>query len=159
MLSRCRSCTSVKSWMAMAKQHPNTTDQTKTKSSHVPATIASTELPEDCPPDVEQLGRSSWTLLHTIAASYPEQPTFSQQSEVRQFISLFSKLYPCWVCAGDFQAWIKSGNEPRVGNRDELGRWMCAAHNAVNEKLGKSTFDCNLWQQRWRTGWKDGRCD
>ncbi|KAF2152466.1 hypothetical protein K461DRAFT_278696 [Myriangium duriaei CBS 260.36] len=154
----CRTCTSVKSWMAMTKQQPKTSDASKA----VPAATAAfsvPQLPEDCPPDVEQLGRSSWTLLHTMAASYPEQPTPTQQSEVKQFISLFSKLYPCWVCAGDFQEWIKSGNAPRVSNRDEFGRWMCEAHNAVNEKLGKSSFDCNLWQQRWRTGWKDGRCD
>ncbi|TKX21637.1 mitochondrial FAD-linked sulfhydryl oxidase ERV1 [Elsinoe australis] len=152
----CRTCTSVKSWMQMTKS----ADKAKTPSSAPPAQSATSvpQLPEDCPPDVEQLGRSSWTLLHTIAANYPEQPTFTQQSEARQFVSLFGKLYPCWVCASDFQDWMKSGHEPRVSSRDEFGRWMCEAHNAVNEKLGKSTFDCNRWQERWRTGWKDGRC-
>lgn len=159
MFNRCRSCTSVKSWMAMAKQQPKTSSGASAVTPAASADLNTQQMPADCPPDVEELGRSSWTLLHTMAATYPEQPTFSQQSEVRQFITLFGKLYPCWVCAGDFQQWIKSGNEPKVGSRDEFGRWMCAAHNAVNEKLGKSTFDCNLWQQRWRTGWKDGRCD
>ncbi|GAM85712.1 hypothetical protein ANO11243_037200 [Dothideomycetidae sp. 11243] len=154
----CRSCTSVKSWMAMAKQHPKTVDRSATAPAVVHDTAASAPS-EECPPDVEHLGRSSWTLLHTMAATYPEQPTVVQQGEVKQFISLFSRLYPCWVCAGDFQEWIRSGNEPRVSSRDDFGRWMCEAHNAVNVKLGKSTFDCNLWQQRWRTGWKDGRCD
>lgn len=145
--------------MAMAKQQDKKTVQNAAVVPPATAGVAVPELPSDCPPDVEQLGRSSWTLLHTVAASYPDRPNLTQQSDIRQFITLFSKLYPCWVCAGDFQAWIRGGNDPKVGSREELSRWMCAAHNAVNVKLGKSTFDCNLWQERWRTGWKDGRCD
>jgi FAD-linked sulfhydryl oxidase len=45
-----------------------------------------------------------------------------------------------------------------VGSRDELGRWLCGAHNEVNVKLGKPVFDCAKWEERWRTGWKDGSC-
>lgn len=52
-----------------------------------------------------------------------------------------------------------SGNEPKVSNREEFGQWMCEAHNAVNVKLGKKEFDCRFWEERWRTGWKDGSCD
>ena len=47
---------------------------------------------------------------------------------------------------------MRQSNEPRVSNRDEIGRWMCEAHNAVNVKLGKESFDCNRWEERWRTG-------
>ena len=53
----------------------------------------------------------------------------------------------------------RNGNEPRVEGRDALGRWMCEAHNDVNRKLGKREFDCSRWEERWRTGWKDGSCD
>jgi len=80
------------------------------------------------------------------------------QRDTSQFISLFSKLYPCWVCAEDFQRYIKE-QRPRVSSREEVGRWMCEAHNAVNVKLGKERFDCRRWEERWRTGWRDGRCD
>lgn len=55
--------------------------------------------------------------------------------------------------------WMRDGNEPRVSNREDFGRWLCEAHNAVNVKLGKEQFNCNQWEERWRTGWKDGRCD
>lgn len=79
---------------------------------------------------------------------------------MQQFLSAFSKLYPCWVCAEDFQKWLaRPGNEPKVKGQDELGMWMCQAHNEVNVKLGKPEFDCTLWKQRWKDGWKDGRCD
>jgi FAD-linked sulfhydryl oxidase len=71
---------------------------------------------------------------------------------------LFSKLYPCWVCAEDFQAYMQK-REVKAGSRDEFGNWLCEAHNEVNRKLGKPTFDCRKWEERWRTGWKDGSCD
>ena len=142
-MARCRTCTDVSSWFAM------------TKSS----TTKPSKPPSDCPPDVVALGRSSWTLLHSITATYPESPSPSIQAETKMFLHTFSKLYPCWHCASDFQAWLKEdGNAPRVSSRDEFGRWMCEAHNAVNVKLGKRVFDCSRWEERWRTGWSDGRC-
>jgi FAD-linked sulfhydryl oxidase len=125
----------------------------KTKRAVLPPT-----LPKDCPPDVAQLGRSSWTLLHSITATYPSSPSPELQAETSAFLRTFGKLYPCWVCAEDFQDWMRI-NTPRVSNRDEFGKWMCEAHNAVNVKLGKKEFDCGRWEERWRTGWKDGRCD
>jgi len=117
------------------------------------------DLSPDCPPDVEVLGRNSWTLLHTVAASYPEKPSPQQQADARSFISSFARLYPCYWCGTDFQEWMKSSrNAPRVTSRQEFGQWLCEAHNAVNEKLGKEKFDCSKWEERWRTGWKDGSC-
>ncbi|RMZ85385.1 hypothetical protein DV737_g758, partial [Chaetothyriales sp. CBS 132003] len=102
---------------------------------------------------------TAWTLLHSIAATYPPQAPPSMQATLRSFITTFSQLYPCGTCAEDFRLWMRQpGNEPRVAGQDELGVWMCEAHNAVNVKLGKAEFDCALWKQRWRDGWADGRC-
>lgn len=70
----------------------------------------------------------------------------------------FSRLYPCWVCAEDFQAYQQK-DQVKVNGRAEFGNWLCEAHNEVNRKLGKKEFDCSRWEERWRTGWKDGRCD
>ncbi|KAL8909078.1 MAG: hypothetical protein Q9207_000412 [Kuettlingeria erythrocarpa] len=158
----CRSCTSSADWAALMKKSiAKDKSSTATETSTPPAvSTASLRPPLDCPPDVEELGRSTWTLLHTISASYPPAASPTQQSEMRQFLGLFGKLYPCWVCAEDFQEWMaRKGNEPRVEGRSGLGTWMCEAHNEVNRKLGKQEFDCRKWEERWRTGWKDGRCD
>lgn len=114
--------------------------------------------PADCPADVETLGRSTWTLLHSIAATYPTTPSSSQQGDLVSFVRLFSRLYPCWVCADDFQGYIER-DPVKAGSRGEFGKWLCDAHNDVNKKLGKPVFDCSKWEERWRTGWKDGRCD
>ncbi|KAF2102334.1 mitochondrial FAD-linked sulfhydryl oxidase ERV1 [Rhizodiscina lignyota] len=152
----CRSCTSFASWAAMTKRQPSNISSTTPPAS----AAASLSPPPNCPPDVDELGRSSWNLLHTITANYPVSPSPQQQHDARSFISSFSRLYPCWVCAEDFQQWMKDErNAPRVSSRQEFGRWMCEAHNEVNVKLGKESFNCDRWEERWRTGWKDGSCD
>ncbi|KAI9801648.1 MAG: hypothetical protein M1833_002330 [Piccolia ochrophora] len=161
----CRSCTSFASWAAMSKQQPSpsTSSSHSSSSRSTPPTSISTDaptLPADCPPDVDRLGNHTWTLLHSLSANYPSTPSPSQKSDMAQFLSLFSRLYPCWVCADDFRAWMRApGNEPRLEGRGEFGRWMCEAHNEVNRKLGKEEFDCARWEERWRSGWRDGRCE
>lgn len=130
------------------------------KGAPASSTLSAPDSPPDCPPDVDILGNHTWTLLHSISAAYPPRASTTQQSEMKQFLVLFSKLYPCWVCADDFREWMKKdGNAPRVDGREGLGTWMCEAHNEVNRKLGKKEFDCKRWEERWRTGWKDGSCD
>jgi len=47
------------------------------------------------------LGRSTWKLLHTIAATYSDKPSQEDQSNMQQFISLIPKVYPCEICAND----------------------------------------------------------
>uniref|UniRef100_A0A060T9J4 Sulfhydryl oxidase n=1 Tax=Blastobotrys adeninivorans TaxID=409370 RepID=A0A060T9J4_BLAAD len=123
------------------------------------AAAAPSSQPE-CPPDVVELGRSTWTFLHTMAANYPKQADSTQQAEMKSFLNIFSNVYPCWWCAKDLRTWMdKEENKPRVGGRDELSNWLCDAHNEVNKKLGKPEFDCKQWRERWKDGWKDGRCD
>ena len=48
---------------------------------------------------------------------------------------------------------------PQVNTRDDFSQWMCRLHNEVNTRLGKPLFDCSRVDERWRDGWKDGRCD
>lgn len=109
---------------------------------------------KDYPPDVEKLGRSSWSLLHSVAATYPENPSNKQQADLKQFLKLFGNFYPCWYCGGDFEKYMEK-KEPTTESQDAFGKWLCDAHNDVNKKLGKPRFDCNLWKQRWRDGWDE----
>lgn len=109
---------------------------------------------KDYPPDVEKLGRSSWSLLHSVAATYPETPSNKQQADLKQFLKLFGNFYPCWYCGGDFEKYMEK-KEPATESQDAFGKWLCEAHNDVNKKLGKPRFDCNLWKQRWKDGWDE----
>ncbi|EEH18899.2 hypothetical protein PABG_01218 [Paracoccidioides brasiliensis Pb03] len=169
----CRTCVSIADWRALMKgksqssaatssSNPNTPNTTTTTQDQTTTAASTIALPTDCPPDVETLGRSTWTLLHSMTATYPKTATPQQQNDMHSFLTLFGKLYPCWVCAEDFHTWMNEpsgANKPRLKTRAEFGNWMCEAHNEVNRKLGKKEFDCRKWEERWRTGWKDGRCD
>lgn len=162
----CRTCNTLLDFRSISNNTPAAKSSSTAKSAAA-ASVAATSIvnstsetasPKDCPPDVEQLGRSTWTLLHSIAATYPDKPNTTQQNNLKQFMESFASLYPCFYCAEDFREYMKK-DKIKVTNRDEFGKWLCNAHNNVNVKLGKPTFDCNLWKERWKDGWKDGRCD
>lgn len=104
------------------------------------------------PPDVEGIGRAGWTLLHSIAAYYPEKASSTVQQQASNLLHSLTTLYPCNFCAEDLKQ-IMEKSPPKLETRKEFGLWLCQAHNHVNEQLGKPQFDCNLIDERWR--WTD----
>ncbi|KAF0853109.1 mitochondrial disulfide relay subunit Erv1 form 1 [Andalucia godoyi] len=100
-------------------------------------------------PDSVALGQSSWKLLHSIAAAYPQQPSAEQQAEMKGFIRSFAHFYPCEVCADDFQDIINNVMPPKVDSRVSLSLWMCTAHNEVNRRLGKPAMNCPRFVKSW----------
>ncbi|TDL23966.1 FAD-dependent thiol oxidase [Rickenella mellea] len=167
----CKICTAFRNWK------PDTAAK-NSESSNKPSSFTATagvmsELagftkassrpdtpPEGCPPDVEQLGRATWTFLHTTAAYYPDRPTPRQKANMYSLLSSLPILYPCTHCAADLGENVKS-HPPDVSGRVGLSRWLCERHNEVNEKLGKPIFDCSIKKtdERWKDGPSDGRCD
>jgi mitochondrial FAD-linked sulfhydryl oxidase len=111
-----------------------------------------------CPPDVESLGRATWTFLHTTAAYYPESPTSTQRAHMLQLLHALPQLYPCSHCAEDLGTRVQR-RPPDVRSRAALAAWLCVTHNEVNAKLGKPAFDCARVDERWKDGPKDGSCD
>lgn len=129
----------------------NKLNKKKKKSAEVNE-ITSSSL--GCPVDKDQLGRSSWDLLHTIAASYPTTPSHSEKKAARDFLLALGVLYPCSFCAKDLREYLQA-HPPRVDSREELSLWCCEMHNEVNKKLGKPIFKCSIKELDLR--WKDGR--
>ena len=143
----CRACNDFKHWTQMQIK----TSKTQNKSNEP-------NVDKECPLSRDQLGRNSWSLLHTMAAYYPEKPTPDQQKDVKTFIETFSRLYPCEHCAQDFQRDIAL-EPPQTQSQQSLSQWFCRIHNKVNQKLGKKLFDCKKVDERWLYGWSDGSCD
>ena len=112
----------------------------------------------NCPPDVESLGRATWTFLHTTAAYYPDAPTPTQRAHMLQLLHALPQLYPCSHCAGDLGDRMRN-RPPNVRSRAALSAWLCETHNEVNAMLGKPAFDCARVDERWKDGPRDGSCD
>ncbi|KAI8377823.1 ERV/ALR sulfhydryl oxidase domain-containing protein [Radiomyces spectabilis] len=99
----------------------------------------------------EELGRSTWKLLHTMVARYPEEPTTDEREALGQFIKLLSRLYPCGECAEHFQLLLEQ-YPPQTASRIAASQWACAIHNKVNERLHKDIFDCGTIEEKYPCG-------
>eukprot|EP00794_Sanderia_malayensis_P008982 gene8982-9942_t len=93
-----------------------------------------------------------------MAAYYPENPTTKQQKDMKSFINIFAKFFPCEWCCYHLREKLKV-DEPNTSSQDGLSQWFCDYHNEVNRRLGKEEFDCSKVMERWKTGWADGSCD
>ncbi|KAE9447106.1 hypothetical protein C3L33_20993, partial [Rhododendron williamsianum] len=58
----------------------------------------------------EELGRATWTFLHTLAAQYPDNPTRQQKKDVKQLMDILSRMYPCKECADHFKEILRFEN-------------------------------------------------
>lgn len=113
----CRVCVDFKTWTKIekgkgkegeksSKATPTGATATATGAAAASATTGEKAKPviteewkrNNCPADVETLGRHTWTLLHTMAAYYPEKPEPQQKESMKSFFKAFSENYPCWFC-------------------------------------------------------------
>ena len=181
----CKICTAFRHWKppkakqstsANANANPNSASSSQQKTAAMMAAFASgtgfaqsqlqAQEPEDpvrpanCPPDVEDLGRATWTFLHTTAAYYPEKPSQTQRVNMLSLLRALPVLYPCSSCAQHLGENMKT-RPPDVSGRTRLSQWLCEQHNEVNERLGKERFECTVEKldERWKDGPSDGSCD
>ena len=61
----------------------------------------------ECPPKKDFIGSSTWTLLHSMAAWYPENPTPTDEKHMKNLITSLGIFYPCTWCAQDFRQSIE----------------------------------------------------
>ncbi|PIA33158.1 hypothetical protein AQUCO_04200133v1 [Aquilegia coerulea] len=107
----------------------------------------------------EELGRATWTLLHTLAAQLPDRPTRQQKKDVRELMAILSRLYPCKECADHFKE-VLSANPVQAGSQAEFSQWLCHVHNVVNRSLDKLVFPCQRVDARWgKLECKERACD
>lgn len=89
----CKACVSVEDMMRMsreaAKKKGILTDQ-----NALPNTVHSeaSSRRKDCPVDKDELGRSTWNLLHTMTVYYPEKPSADEKQAMKDTVESLSKV-------------------------------------------------------------------
>lgn len=86
-----------------------------------------------------------------MASTYPVNPTPEIIQDHRIFFQLLPRIYPCPDCRAHMRQMF---NElpPQLKSRNEFMNWICEAHNRVNLRLNKPTFDCSKHDERWDCG-------
>lgn len=100
------------------------------------------------PVSKEELGRATWTFLHTLAAQYPDNPTRQQKKDVKELVQILTRMYPCSECADHFKEVVRA-NPVQTGSHAEFSQWLCHVHNVVNRSLDKPVFPCERVDARW----------
>ncbi|XP_003380956.1 Erv1 / Alr family protein [Trichinella spiralis] len=140
----CRACVDFKSWI-MGKRSARTSDGSSSSSSSNNSSnnanvndkmtnSAHSSVDSDshqrknCPLDKEELGRSTWGVLHSIAAYLPELLNSETQQDMRNLMRLFSLYYPCEYCAKDMREELAK-NPPDVLSRRSFSQWLLKLMN------------------------------
>ncbi|KAJ8568345.1 hypothetical protein K7X08_027878 [Anisodus acutangulus] len=135
--------------------HHSFSSLSSSSSKNQPATstlLQHYELPKQeksgGPVTKEELGRATWTFLHTLGAQYPDKPTRQQRKDVKELMAILSRIYPCNECADHFKEVLRA-NPVQAGSQAEFSQWLCHVHNIVNRSLSKPKFPCDRVDARW----------
>jgi hypothetical protein len=80
--------------------------------------------------------------MHSVAARYPEHPTYADRARYKAFYESIVGVLPCEKCRVHHARHL--GIIPiddHLGSRDALFEWTVRVHNKVNAMLGKSSMD------------------
>eukprot|EP00913_Durusdinium_trenchii_P027778 g26047.t1 len=92
----------------------------------------------------ELLGRSTWFLLHSMAARYPETPSKADQVALQGLFASLGQHFPCPICRTHLREKLLSLPLAHH-NRTELTK-LCQLHNMVNKDLHKAQHSCNSFE-------------
>ena len=54
------------------------------------------------PLNLEELGNSTWPILHRMSLSYPDKPSREEKRRMSSLMNGFAMSFPCKNCSRDF---------------------------------------------------------
>lgn len=81
--------------------------------------------------------------LHSVAALYPEKPTFAEKQLITTWLNLFRDTITCPHCQGHFTEMLALYRQKFPGmlnSRQELMAFTFRGHNVVNRRLHKPLY-------------------
>jgi len=88
-------------------------------------------------------GPLGWMTLHSVATSYPERPTPSEQELMSTWLDMFRDTITCPSCKGHFTELLqtyRSRFPNMMQSRQEFAMFSFRAHNTVNRRLHKPIY-------------------
>ena len=84
-------------------------------------------------------GPHGWQFIHYITLGYPNNPTFVQKQNYKNFFLSLSNVLPCSICAAHYNENIIKYplTDEILSSRRNLTFWAIDIHNLVNEFNGK----------------------
>lgn len=87
-------------------------------------------------------GSSAWKFLHTVALSYPSNPSQQDKSDYRDFFLSLDKILPCETCSKHFVENKKTHDINKYLNGPhDLFSWTVKIRNEVQKVLGKPLWN------------------
>lgn len=84
-------------------------------------------------------GPKMWFMIHTIAKTYPCNPSNEKKVATRDFFESLEHVLPCKMCRTNYRDYIRA-HPPALSSKRSLTRWTWNLHDSVNQRLGKKSI-------------------
>jgi len=87
-------------------------------------------------------GPATWTFLHTITFTYPDNPTIDDKKNMYNFFMNLSNVLPCEKCKINFDDHLRDYplTSEVLCSKSSLSRWLIDIHNEINKLNKKSVL-------------------
>lgn len=96
-------------------------------------------------------GPKGWFFLHSIALTYPPNPTDEDKKNYKVFFETLGGVLPCLDCQNHYKKNIKKlPIDDNLENNKKLNRWLVEIHNEVNKSTGKPLVNYNEYIENYK---------
>ena len=89
-------------------------------------------------------GPPAWYFLHSVTLNYPDNPTYIDQQNYKQFFHSLEYILPCKKCALNYKKNMEEiPIDDFLSSKDLLIEWLINIHNKVNYELNKPIYNTN----------------
>jgi hypothetical protein len=88
-------------------------------------------------------GPLGWMTLHSVATSYPIQPTRGEEELMTAWLDMFRDTITCPSCRDHFKSLLANYRQTfpnMLASRQNFAMFSFRAHNAVNRRLNKPIY-------------------
>ena len=93
-------------------------------------------------------GPRGWRWLHSLAISFPRNPTARDRALARKQLADFIEKLPCKECRAHSAKYF-ADSPPDLTNSGTFQVWAWKFHNDVNKRLGKPLLPLSAYQQMY----------